>query len=310
MKTTENQPETEKNGSQCLVTMNSNVTLSEPDDGKSLLELENSEIESFYQRLNKLHNSSGLNLLFDLRQTTLDLHLFYKEVIERGGFIQVTADGRWGEVALALKLDGENLQDPQPLLKLYALFLYQYEQLYYYRERRVKAASTLGHAFYNIGDSSAMEGNCRDNSSPIPNLEDAHVEKKKVPKENYQLTLMGSTSAEQKQFPQLRSKNKEMKKRVGAPRGAQSAYHIFLKIECERLKSTDSGKVKGQNVRYMVDNAWRSLSASEKQPYIEASKKVRERRVAQEVAADEEKILTCQKKTSENGLTGVNDVVQ
>lgn len=76
---------------------------------------------------------------------------------------------------------------------------------------------------------------------------------------------LGSTSAEQKQFPQLRSKNKEMKKRVGAPRGAQSAYHIFLKIECERLKSTDSGKVKGQNIRYMVDNAWRSLSASEKQ---------------------------------------------
>ncbi|XP_021821310.1 high mobility group B protein 10-like [Prunus avium] len=309
MKTTENQPETEKNGSQCLVTMNSNVTLSEPDDGKSLLELENSEIESFYQRLNKLHNSSGLNLLFDLRQTTLDLHLFYKEVIERGGFIQVTADGRWGEVALALKLDGENVQDPQPLLKLYALFLYQYEQLYYYREPRVKAASTLGHAFHNIGDSSAMEGNCRDNSSPILNLEDALVEKK-VPKENYQLTLMGSTSAEQKQFPQLHSKNKEMKKRVGAPRGAQSAYHIFLKIECERLKSTDSGKVKGQNVRYMVDNAWRSLSASEKQPYIEASKKVRERRVAQEVGADEEKILTCQNKTSENGLTGINDVVQ
>ncbi|ONH91723.1 hypothetical protein PRUPE_8G133200 [Prunus persica] len=66
MKATENQPETEKNGSQCLGTMNSNVILSEPDDGKSLLELENSEIESFYQRLNKLHNSSGLNLLFDL----------------------------------------------------------------------------------------------------------------------------------------------------------------------------------------------------------------------------------------------------
>lgn len=57
---------------------------------------------------------------------------------------QVTADGRWGEVALALKLDGETVQDPQPLLKLYALFLYQYEQLYYYREPRVKAASTLG----------------------------------------------------------------------------------------------------------------------------------------------------------------------
>ncbi|CAL2279213.1 unnamed protein product [Prunus armeniaca] len=88
MKATENQPETEKNGSQCLGTMNSNVTLSKPDDGKSLLELENSEIESFYQRLNKLHNSSGLNLLFDLRQTTLGLHLFCKEVIERGGFIQ------------------------------------------------------------------------------------------------------------------------------------------------------------------------------------------------------------------------------
>ncbi|BBH09628.1 Cyclase family protein [Prunus dulcis] len=82
MKATENQPETEKNGSQCLGTMNSNVTLSEPDDGKSLLELENSEIESFYQRLNKLHNSSGPNLLFDLRQTTLDLHLFTKKLLK------------------------------------------------------------------------------------------------------------------------------------------------------------------------------------------------------------------------------------
>ncbi|CAL8176696.1 unnamed protein product [Prunus armeniaca] len=38
MKATENQPETEKNGSQCLGTMNSNVTLCKPDDGKSLLE--------------------------------------------------------------------------------------------------------------------------------------------------------------------------------------------------------------------------------------------------------------------------------
>lgn len=57
---------------------------------------------------------------------------------------QVTTDERWGEVALALKLDGDNLQDPQPLLKLYALFLYQYEQLYYYREPHAKAASTLG----------------------------------------------------------------------------------------------------------------------------------------------------------------------
>ncbi|KAM2117955.1 hypothetical protein COP2_010471 [Malus domestica] len=265
--------------------MDSNVTISEAD-GKSLLE--NSGSESFYQRLNKLHNSSGLNLLFDLRQSTLDLHLFYKEVTARGGFIQVTTDERWGEVALALKLDGDNLQDPQPLLKLYALFLYQYEQLYYYREPHAKAASTLGHGIYSIGDSSAMEGQCSDNSCQmLPNLENALAEKK-MPKKDFQPTLIGSTSSEQKLFPQLSSKRKEMKKRCGAPRGAQSGYHIYLRKECERLKSTDAGKLKGQNFRAMADNAWRSFSETEKLPYIEASKKVNGKRLAQEVTADEE----------------------
>lgn len=75
---------------------------------------------------------------------------------------------------------------------------------------------------------------------------------------------LGSTSSEQKQFPQLSSKRKEMKKRCGAPRGAQSGYHIYLRKECERLKSTDAGKLKGQNFRAMADNAWRSFSETEK----------------------------------------------
>ncbi|KAB2630275.1 high mobility group B protein 11 [Pyrus ussuriensis x Pyrus communis] len=282
--------------------MDFNVTITEAD-GKSLLE--NSESESFYQRLNKLHNSSGLNLLFDLRQSTLDLHLFYKEVTARGGFIQVTTDERWGEVALAFKLDGVNLQDPQPLLKLYALFLYQYEQLYYYRESHAKAASTLGHGFYSIGDSSAMEGQCSDNSCQmLPNLENALAEKK-MPKKDFQPTLIGSTSSEQKQFPQLSSKRKEMKKRCGAPRGAQSGYHIYLRKECERLKSTDAGKLKGQNFRAMADNAWRSFSETEKLPYIEASKKVNGKRLAQQVTADEENLrmqnAEGEKKPSLNG---------
>ncbi|TQD91769.1 hypothetical protein C1H46_022611 [Malus baccata] len=201
---------------------------------------------------------------------------------------RVTTDERWGEVALALKLDGDNLQDPQPLLKLYALFLYQYEQLYYYREPHGKAASTLGHGIYSIGDSSAMEGQCSDNSCQmLPNLENALAEKK-MPKKDFQPTLIGSTSSEQKLFPQLSSKRKEMKKRCGAPRGAQSGYHIYLRKECERLKSTDAGKLKGQNFRAMADNAWRSFSETEKLPYIEASKKVNGKRLAQEVTADEE----------------------
>ncbi|KAM1272365.1 hypothetical protein ACFX2J_033060 [Malus domestica] len=264
--------------------MNSNVTVSE-SDGKSLLE--NSEIDSFYQRLNKLHTSSGLNLVFDLRQSMLDLHLCYKEVTARGGFLQVTADERWGEVALALKLDCDSLQDSQPLLNLYALVLYQYEKLYYYREPHANAASTLGHAsFYNIGDVSAMEGQCRDNSSQmLPSLESSHVEKT-TPKENCQ--PIGSTSAEQKQFPQLHSQKKEMKKRGGFPRGTQSAYTIFLRKECERLKSSASEQLKGRRVLDLAVSAWRCLSESEKQPYVEASKRVNEKRVAQEMMVDEE----------------------
>ncbi|KAB2621619.1 high mobility group B protein 15-like [Pyrus ussuriensis x Pyrus communis] len=263
--------------------MNCNVTVSE-SDGKSLLE--NSEIDSFYQRLNKLHTSSGLNLVFDLRQSMLDLHLCYKEVTARGGFLQVTADERWGEVALALKLDCDSLQDSQPLLNLYALVLYQYEKLYYYREPQAKAAFTLGHAFYNIGDVSAMEGQCRDNSSQmLPNLENSHVEKT-TRKENCQ--PIGSTSSEQKQFPQLHSQKKEMKKRGGFPRGTQSAYTIFLRKECERLKSSAPELLKGRRVLDLAVSAWRCLSEREKQPYIEASKRVKEKRVAQEMTGDDE----------------------
>ncbi|KAM1095342.1 hypothetical protein ACFXTH_010175 [Malus domestica] len=266
--------------------MNSNVAVSE-SDGKSLLE--NSEIESFYQRLIKLHNSSGINLVFDLRQSMLDLHLCYKEVTARGGFIQVTADERWGEVALALKLDGDNLQDPQPLLNLYVHILYQYEKLYYYREPHVKAAFTLGHAFYNTGDVSAIERKCRDNSSQmLLNLENALVEKKVAKEMNWQPTLIGSTSAEQKQFPQLHSQKKEMKRRRGFPRGTQSAYTIFLRKECERLKNSASEQLKGQRILDLAVKAWRCLSESEKQPYIEASKRVNEKRAAQEMTADEE----------------------
>lgn len=46
---------------------------------------------------------------------------------------QVNKDRRWDEIASSLKLDGRNLNYPDILLKLYALFLFQYEQIYFYR---------------------------------------------------------------------------------------------------------------------------------------------------------------------------------
>lgn len=56
---------------------------------------------------------------------------------------QVNKDKRWDEVASSLKLDGRKLNYQDILLKLYALFLFHYEQIYFYRGPE-KSASMPG----------------------------------------------------------------------------------------------------------------------------------------------------------------------
>ncbi|XP_057493394.1 high mobility group B protein 10-like [Actinidia eriantha] len=89
--------------------------------------------DGFYEKLSKSFESSGLSLLFNFRETSLDLYMFYKEVTERGGFHVVTKDGKWGEVASTLNCKSSISMSPTQLHKLYAQLLYQFELTYNYR---------------------------------------------------------------------------------------------------------------------------------------------------------------------------------
>ncbi|KAL6964638.1 hypothetical protein U1Q18_035693 [Sarracenia purpurea var. burkii] len=85
----------------------STVTASpNPDAGEKLPSQEiathTPSVDSFYEKLTKLYEFSGLSLLFNFRETRLDLYMFYKEVTERGGFYQMVSllvlavgSGRW-----------------------------------------------------------------------------------------------------------------------------------------------------------------------------------------------------------------------
>ncbi|KAF8401304.1 hypothetical protein HHK36_012237 [Tetracentron sinense] len=103
--------------------------------------LDNSQV--FYQKLSQFHESSGLSLVVNVRETVLDLHLFYKEVTTRGGFQQVTKDGRWDEVESALNLKRSVPNFYLRLQELYANLLYQFEQIYFYRTQPAAAPGPL-----------------------------------------------------------------------------------------------------------------------------------------------------------------------
>lgn len=58
---------------------------------------------------------------------------------------------------------------------------------------------------------------------------------------------------------------KEMKKHSNAPMGFRTGYMIFLKMECERLKTLHGEDSAGQ---YRANEAWRNLSDSGRQVYF------------------------------------------
>ncbi|CAI8586206.1 unnamed protein product [Vicia faba] len=100
------------------------------------------EIETFYVKLTDMLNSSGLTLIFNVRETSLDLFNFYLEVVKRGGYKQVGKQKQWGEVVSALKLEGNNAKLPSQIKRLYANLLYEFEKIYFYRFR---ATQTVTH---------------------------------------------------------------------------------------------------------------------------------------------------------------------
>ncbi|XP_049351326.1 high mobility group B protein 9-like [Solanum verrucosum] len=264
--------------------------------------------DSFYEKLNKLNESSGLSLVFNLRQANLDLHLFYEEVIKRGGFNQVTKDAMWGEVACTLHVKSNITMFPTQLQKVYENLLLQLEQLYYYRSREkgtmqppsqvsdavrlapVKDYSlSLGSA--DRSDDSAGKRKFCGRSSPVASLHhndrDCPVEKRKRKNDSRQVSTVGPETPEQKS--QSSSTNRYLRKDPGAPIRGRSSYQMYVKLECERQKKVLGESYGSKKIRDMAINAWKTLSENDKEPYIEASKLDKERYIREMAAYEQHK---------------------
>ncbi|XP_016459675.1 putative high mobility group B protein 11 isoform X2 [Nicotiana tabacum] len=252
--------------------------------------------DGFYERLNKLNESSGLSLIFNFRETALDLYLFYEEVTKRGGFNQVTRDAKWGEVASYLHVRSNVVMFPTQLQKVYENLLLQFEQMYYYRSREKAtipppshqvsgAARAVSLKDYNlslgsgdsINDSAGKRKYC-DWSSPVvlPHSDDKNgpVEKRKCTNDCCSVST-GPETPEQKS--QVSATNTYLKKDPSAPIRTRSGYQIYLKLECERLKKVLGESSGSKKIREMAISSWRTLSENDRKPYIEASNKDRER---------------------------------
>ncbi|KAK9293122.1 hypothetical protein L1049_021108 [Liquidambar formosana] len=242
--------------------------------------------ESFYQKLSGLYESSGLSLLFNFRETIVDLYLLYKEVTERGGYHQVTKDGSWDDIVSAINLKCTVPKLSLQLQKLYSNLLYKFEQIYFYRTH-VKVAAAPCHTF-DTGISLTGKRKGWDSFSQLSTshsaIEDAPMEKRQCKNNPCQVST-DSRTAELKL--RTSSKNNE-RKDPDAPLGIRSPYQFFLKKECFRLKEMHGESLNGQNVRKMATDAWRCLSESDRQPYIEESRKDKER-YGQEMTAYKER---------------------
>ncbi|KAK7344280.1 hypothetical protein VNO77_13718 [Canavalia gladiata] len=224
--------------------------------------------DTFYVKLTELLDSSGLTLIFNVRETLLDLYLFYLEVTRRGGFHQIVQEKKWGEVVSALKLEGNNVKLCAQVEKLYVHLLYQFEQLYFYRRpaKQATASSPKG--------SLKRKRSLTTSLSQIIDIEDGQMMTKMSKDCSYQKT--GAGYVEQPVLLASPPNDKKIKKRRGAPSGQKNAYHIFLKQECARLKTCNEPS-DGQRILRMAIDAWNKMSKIEKQPYVEESKKNKEK---------------------------------
>lgn len=60
---------------------------------------------------------------------------------------------------------------------------------------------------------------------------------------------------------------KELKQHPNAPLGLRTAYMIFLRMECERLKMI-FGKGSPGQIKNMANDAWKRLSEHDRQVYF------------------------------------------
>ncbi|KAL7599896.1 hypothetical protein Lser_V15G22339 [Lactuca serriola] len=216
--------------------------------GKSAADMR--EEDDFYQKLNKINEPSGLSLLFNFRNTSIDLYEFYKIVIDRGGYHHVMKEGKWVEVAYFATRKEKSRLTPTQLQNLYAAILYPFEQTYFYR--------------------SPVKLNKKPSIIMPTTQVCTFVEKK-------------PTRIEEKKPTRV----KKIRKDPRAPLGSRNCYQMFLKMECDRLKSIHGGTPSAK-LRDSIVEAWMNLSNEDKLPYIEASKKDKERYLKEMEAYEEQ----------------------
>lgn len=78
----------------------------------------------------------------------------------------------------------------------------------------------------------------------------------------------GPGTPEQKSNKQKKLENKDVLKDLKAPQKARTAYQLFVKSECERLRKTN-GECSGTvSYRDLATEAWKHLSQSDRQVYF------------------------------------------
>nr|DAD41234.1 TPA_asm: hypothetical protein HUJ06_015557 [Nelumbo nucifera] len=265
---------------------------------------------AFYDKLRKLHDPSQPSLHVEVGDAVLDLYLLYKEVTMRGGFLQVSRDGKWAEVASALKLTNRDADICLQLHDIYKQILYRFELICLLEmlrkssgtygvvdgsspinEASVDPGAQLGKTVigmieteFNSGylitvmvGSEKLDGFlCHIDESAgkqfavIPNLMEG------VGPEDHDSQPVGMLTAIQEPSVQSSSKHKGRNKDPNAPRRPKNAYQIFLTKECNLLKKIHGGR-SGKDIRKMANDAWKCLSESDRQPYIEESRRDKER---------------------------------
>ncbi|KAL0335414.1 UNVERIFIED_CONTAM: hypothetical protein Sradi_4753300 [Sesamum radiatum] len=251
-----------------------------------IVDQEKAAVDCFYEKLGKLNESSGLSSVFNFREALLDLHLFYKEVIKRGGFYQVTKVGKWDDVASASNLKSSVSISAAQLQNVYELLLLQYE-LMYCRNMPEEAniwpdKSSLG--FLNSGFGPSCSTGKRKHcecSSPFTTVHSGDPAPADIwkPTNNSCLVAAGAKTMHQNSsiITLSNSNTKELSPDPDAPLKPRSGYQIFLRLETHRLKMIHGESSSSQNLRDMAIDAWRCLSEKDKQPYVEASKMDKER---------------------------------
>nr|GLL29415.1 high mobility group B protein 10-like [Ipomoea trifida] len=246
------------------------------------------EKDVFYERLQKLNEPSGLSLIINLRETSLDLYLLYKEVTVRGGFHQVTKDGKWDEIARFMKRNDDVIIIGSQLKNVYNSILHQFEQMHHYRTpgKAASPSSQQGPSVVSADSPNGLRGTKRhydERSSPslliCSNIQDTPNTKRTFTPDNYQLSK-GPKTPELKPILQTSTNDKELKKeRCGleAPVKARTAYQLYLKLECDRFKNAHGDNSVNQKVRDEIIDTWRHLSESDRKPYVDASNKDKER---------------------------------